>query len=224
MILKKLSIFIPLFLTIVLAFSSIIAVSAQIIDQSNDVTRNGVANTFDWGQSFTPTMKYLYQVDLAILSSRNTKSYDVTINIRESWGGTILGSATTTVPSNINNNDIGEFTSFIFDPPIELTPGVLYIIQLPLDQYYHPGGTSDEIHWYSAEGDDTYPGGTAIQLGTPRDDDMVFRTFGSDQGPNPVGGFYTPVYKLNILTPYIALVGLIGAVSTIFVIVKKRKD
>jgi hypothetical protein len=39
---------------------------------------------------------------------------------------------------------------------------------------------------------------------------------------NPVGGIYAPNDKLSILTPYIALVGLIGAISTIFVIVKKR--
>jgi hypothetical protein len=39
-----------------------------------------------------------------------------------------------------------------------------------------------------------------------------------------VGGIYAPIDKLNILAPYIALVGLIGAISTIFVMVKKRKD
>ncbi|MCW3975904.1 MAG: hypothetical protein NWE86_06660 [Candidatus Bathyarchaeota archaeon] len=40
---------------------------------------------------------------------------------------------------------------------------------------------------------------------------------------NPVGGIYAPNNKLNILVPYIALVGLIGAISSIFVIVKKRR-
>ncbi len=39
----------------------------------------------------------------------------------------------------------------------------------------------------------------------------------------PVGGIVTSVDKLEILTPYIALVGLIIAVSTVYVI-KKRKD
>ena len=39
----------------------------------------------------------------------------------------------------------------------------------------------------------------------------------------PVGGVASPVNKLEILTPYIALVGLIIAVSTVYVI-KKRKD
>ena len=128
------------------------------------------------------------------------------------------------MPPNIYNNGIGEFTSFKFDPPIELTPGVQYIIQVPLNDYYHPGGTTDVIHWFVADDGNTYPGGTALQEGTPRVEDMVFRTFGSDQSLHPVGGIYSPTDKLNILAPYIALVGLIGAISTIFAIRRWRKD
>lgn len=40
---------------------------------------------------------------------------------------------------------------------------------------------------------------------------------------NPVGGFIIPVSKLEILTPYLALAGLIVAVSAVYVI-KRRKD
>ena len=40
---------------------------------------------------------------------------------------------------------------------------------------------------------------------------------------NPVGGVASPVNKLEILTPYIALAGLIIAVSTV-IIIKKHKD
>jgi hypothetical protein len=39
----------------------------------------------------------------------------------------------------------------------------------------------------------------------------------------PVGGISTPINKLEILTPYIALAGLIIAISTVYVIIK-RKD
>ncbi len=39
----------------------------------------------------------------------------------------------------------------------------------------------------------------------------------------PVGGVSSPVNKLAILTPYIALAGLITAISTVYVI-KRRKD
>jgi hypothetical protein len=40
----------------------------------------------------------------------------------------------------------------------------------------------------------------------------------------PVGGIYAPTDRLSILTPFIALVGLIGAISTIFAIRRWRKD
>jgi len=41
--------------------------------------------------------------------------------------------------------------------------------------------------------------------------------------PAPVGGVLVPVNKLDLLAPYLALVGLVGAVSTVFAIRKKRK-
>ena len=41
--------------------------------------------------------------------------------------------------------------------------------------------------------------------------------------PATVGGLVTPVNKLEILTPYIALAGLIAAVSTVYII-RRRKD
>jgi hypothetical protein len=40
---------------------------------------------------------------------------------------------------------------------------------------------------------------------------------------NPVGGVLMPTSKLEILTPYLALAGLIAAVSAV-VVVKKRRD
>jgi len=56
---------------------------------------------------------------------------------------------------------------------------------------------------------------------------------GTDQDPyveyelapaNPVGGIYASADRLGILTPYLALVGLIGTISTILAIRKWRKD
>ena len=47
---------------------------------------------------------------------------------------------------------------------------------------------------------------------------------GIDPPFNPVGGIYASINKLNIIAPYLTLVGLIGAVSTIFAIRKWRKD
>jgi hypothetical protein len=41
--------------------------------------------------------------------------------------------------------------------------------------------------------------------------------------PAPVGGVVTPVNKIVVLAPHLALVGLIVAISTVYVI-KRRKD
>ena len=40
----------------------------------------------------------------------------------------------------------------------------------------------------------------------------------------PVGGITTPINKIEILTPYLALAGLIAAVTAAFTIRKRRKD
>jgi hypothetical protein len=45
----------------------------------------------------------------------------------------------------------------------------------------------------------------------------------TNQFGNPVGGIIMPTNKLEIITPYIVLSGLIAAVSTVYVI-KKRKE
>ncbi len=42
--------------------------------------------------------------------------------------------------------------------------------------------------------------------------------------PAPVGGVVTPVNKLEILMPYLALAGLVAAVTAAFTIRKRRKD
>jgi hypothetical protein len=41
--------------------------------------------------------------------------------------------------------------------------------------------------------------------------------------PAPVGGIVAPIKKLEIVTPYLALAGLLAAISTVY-IVKRRKD
>ena len=51
----------------------------------------------------------------------------------------------------------------------------------------------------------------------------IFETTVNQVEPAPVGGVLMTVNKLEILTPYIALAGLIAAVSTVYVI-KRRKD
>lgn len=53
--------------------------------------------------------------------------------------------------------------------------------------------------------------------------DFMIRALVEDASPRPVGGIVTPVNKLEILTPYLALAGLIAAVSKVYVI-KRRKE
>ena len=152
--------------------------SPENIDQKNDVPRAAVANQQDFGQSFTPTKSKLAKIDLALDSVGNVNTYTVTVNIRESWGGPVIGSASTDVPPDIRNADVGEFVQFVFAAPLELTPGTQYIMQVDLGLYYHQGGTNDMISWYVAGGD-TYAGGQRIQEGISGPDDMIFRAWTS---------------------------------------------
>jgi len=60
-----------------------------------------------------------------------------------------------------------------------------------------------------------------------RDDDTAFRTYGlqqEQQQPIPAGGLVKPVNKLNVLTPYLALLELIAAAVVVVALWKKRKS
>jgi len=85
--------------------------------------------------------------------------------------------------------------------------------------------------WYSITFHCTAPGNTPINVRSahykdPGDGDntlSVLKASVNQIAPLPVGGLVTPTNKLVMLTPYIALAGLIITVSTVYVI-KKRKD
>jgi len=69
-------------------------------------------------------------------------------------------------------------------------------------------------------GGNPYPNGEFISEGILEENyDSGFRTYST---PPAVGGIITPVNKLGVLTPYLALAGLIVAISTVYII-KKRK-
>jgi hypothetical protein len=53
--------------------------------------------------------------------------------------------------------------------------------------------------------------------------DYMIRALVEDLTPKPVGGLVMPTNKLEIITPFLALAGLIVAVSAV-VVVKKRRD
>src|SRR3989304_2895812 len=94
---------IPKILLLILLFHLFIssmapALAADIIDQSNDVERNGVFDEEPQGQSFTPTKKRLVAVDLALNPGSNVNTYTVPLYILQFWGGPVIGSASAVVP------------------------------------------------------------------------------------------------------------------------------
>ena len=112
-------------------------------------------------------------------------------------------------------------------------------------EYYSQGSgydVSEDRYWETISFRCLAPGSTPLNLPptVDPDDGPVLDTFINPRNAepynlnlvkgavnqieiSPVGGIYSPVSKLEILAPYIALVGIIAAVSTVYVI-KKRKD
>jgi hypothetical protein len=110
-------------------------------------------------------------------------------------------------------------------------------------EYYSQGSgydVSEDRYWETLSFHCLAPGSTPLNLppSVDPDDGPVLDTYinprnGEPYNLNlvkgavnqieiaPVGGISSPVSKLEILTPYIALVGLIAAVSTVYII-KKR--
>lgn len=106
-------------------------------------------------------------------------------------------------------------------------------------QFWKFGPTPDNPtnHWYQIPiGDDDDDNVITITItdGATGDDDLTANAEITDQGgpgqpitptptPKPVGGVVTPVNKLEVLAPYLALAGLIVAVSAV-VIVRRRHE
>ncbi len=66
---------------------------------------------------------------------------------------------------------------------------------------------------------------TDTMLIDPTGEQMPYEAFGgsvTQYVPRPVGGVLTPVNQLGVLTPYVALVGLV-AVATVAVAARRRR-
>ena len=70
-----------------------------------------------------------------------------------------------------------------------------------------------------AVGSDIYVAG-ATGSGANPENALLLRYY----DPPPVGGYYSPVNKIAILAPYLALISLTGVFSTILAIRKWRKS
>ena len=96
------------------------------------------------------------------------------VNVRAgSIGGSILGTATSTVP-------ITAFTLFHVDFPssIPFTPGSTYVLELQQND-------AESMRWYLVNPGGAYPGGTSITDGTPDPNgDYLFQTY-ANAGPTP---------------------------------------
>ncbi|MGB6681558.1 MAG: hypothetical protein WBF08_09600 [Candidatus Bathyarchaeia archaeon] len=112
------------------------------------------------------------------------------------------------------------------NPPTEVVLGCLTLLDPPLTTYtldipVTTDGGVPSIAVYAALVEfstDRAPNDGFYQITSlSASDPNVFQ----DYDPAPVGGVVTPVNKLEILAPYIALAGLIAVISAI--VIKKRK-
>ncbi|OGD54495.1 hypothetical protein A3K80_08825 [Candidatus Bathyarchaeota archaeon RBG_13_38_9] len=205
---KKLGV-ITLFLTTVLVLSVVLSVNAitETLDQKQEgnQTCQNILVYSPTGQEFTPTISPLSAVEIYFRTYEAPGT--LTVNIRESTiDGTILGTA-----SKLMSDVFDGWLRFDFPGGIALTPGSLYVIEVNTD--------ASNFLW-CAQGQNPYPGGRYIMEGIPDESaDKAFRTYASA----PVGGVVLPINKLVILTPYMAIAGLIIAVSAVYVM-RRRKN
>jgi hypothetical protein len=254
-ILKKLGVFIPILLTIVLAFSIMPQTSAAatytiysdlsdgfitigtIISSGGPTLPVGDIYNNKYHQSFVKfSLAGITTVDTATLyivvwkSVHNNFEDDVSPLTNPGLGDCIIRHI-----DDYGTLDFGDFNA----PSIGNDPGV-----------FIGGSETPDVGYLSIDvtaamqddiANDRSFSTFMIKLSTDTDGDGSYdRWFfhssnveDTDQDPyieyegrrgNPVGGIYAPMNKLNILAPYIALVGLIGAISTIFAIRRWRKD
>jgi len=66
--------------------------------------------------------------------------------------------------------------------------------------------------------------GATLAVGTEASTTAYLLSTGYSSGPRPVAGIIIPTNKLEILTPYLALAGLIAVVSVVVVVKRRNRD
>jgi len=171
--------------------------SAEIVDQSNSMAPFGAVNIgsdfgFILGQQFVPTASTLSSVNIGF---RDNTSTDDTTNVRITiWQspsldftlGTLVGSVTKLVSEGPSfDDDLGttvheQTINFQFSPPLSLTPGLTYVIQVEEDDF----PSSTDLSWTAGT---SYSGGIAIKDGAAGPfSDLTFATFTIDTTPPTV--------------------------------------
>jgi hypothetical protein len=249
-ILKKFGVFIPILLTIVLAFSIVPNVNAAtdiIYSDSEDgiVGSSGFVNTDVLNTGDFMTDYYTRGFVKFSLSGVSGSVSSATLNLylhSSFHDGALDQNDPLTNPGLgdlqvIHIDDYGILSDGDFnDPSIGNDPGVLISGSATPDRGYY------SIDITAAMQDDIDNGRAftsfLIKLATNTDSDNQADVWNirayqgvPDQDPyieytivGPVGGIYAPTSKLTLLAPFIALVGLIGAISTIFAIRRWRKN
>jgi len=193
-----------------------------VLDQKQETWGSGIQilSTEPVGQSFIPTLSPLGTVEVFVWTQNPGQGDDtITCRIRDSTiGGTILGTASQSLTDGFGGtgSGAGAWLRFDFSPPITVTPGSTYVIELDANVA--------TFGWWFQNGGNPYPDGGMIMVGgSPSATvDSTFRTYLPPASAS-VGGVVSPVDKLAVLTPYLALIGLIAVVSAFYVI-RRRRD
>jgi hypothetical protein len=209
-ILKKLSIFIPILLTIVLAFSMIpnaFAGTWIFYDDGGAESQIKVAPGYYMAVKFTNPLPRC-----KILTARYyiySDPVEFNLHIFNSDGSIRLFG-----PLSVNPISTGWFDVDLIPYNIEVTGDFMVAIQWVVPNDPEIGNDEDNAghSYYKTSGDWIFSDRYAYMIRAEID------------SIHAVGGIYAPMNKLNILTPFIALVGLIGAISTIFAIRRWRKN
>lgn len=214
---KRLGEFISILLTIVLAFSIVPSAYAATVELKYDdgSTTSGFAGSTGYYLAVKFSLPSGWN-DAKLITARYyifglSAPTDFNVHIFGSDGSTrLLGPLTVTATTLQSWLDV-DLSSYNIIISGDFYVAMEFITRAPtigLD-FSDPDGRSYENNpsdWHQA---------TTL--------DMMIRAVVEEYN-TPVGGIYAPTDRLSILTPYIALVGLIGAVSIIFTIRRRRKD
>ncbi|MEL7075833.1 MAG: SdrD B-like domain-containing protein, partial [Cyanobacteria bacterium J06582_2] len=152
-------------------------VSGTLTENTVGGEKNEIKEDEPWGQTFQYTSgDGTYNVDKVVLSLRRksgAEDQELTISLRESWGGSVLASTT------IDSDDLStSFSDVEFDLTEQtLNDGQTYFIRVDSDE------EDGEVYWEGSD-DDEYNNGSQYKDGDTEDNDMVFSVIGASGSSN----------------------------------------
>jgi len=175
-----------------------------------------------WTKAYIYTIKfYIYRIDLTGPQTFKSSFYDSDGKTKLPYPTTEVGPLTSTgwLEIDVTSNNIevsGDFyISYVGQTPNPSTIA-LDTENRPVDTYYWDSGTKQWKSW----GNIVH---AFIRVEVSQDPSPTPTPTPTPATLEPVSGLVMSTNKLEILAPYIIVAGLIAAVSTIY-IVKRRKD